>query len=67
MHFLEHQPDYIRGYGHLGQYSTEISERAHKKNIKEGWRRSNHVDAIEQILKYGDNYRSMMKIHQERN
>ena len=65
MHFLEHLPDHISGYGHLGQYSTEISERVHKKQIKEGWRKSNHLDAMEQILKYGDNYRSMMKIKAE--
>ena len=65
MHFLEHLPDHINGHGHLSQYSTEISERAHKKQIKEGWRKSNHVDAMEQILKYGDNYRSMMKIQVE--
>ena len=62
MHFLEHLPDHISGYGHLGQYLPEISEWAHKKEIKEGWRISNHIDAMEQILKYGDNYRSLMKI-----
>jgi len=65
IHFLEHLPEHISGYGHLGQYSTEISERAHKKQIKEGWRKSNHVDAMPQILKYGDNYRSMMKMKAE--
>ena len=65
MHFLEHLPEHISGYGHLGQYSTKISERAHKKQIKEGWRKSNHVDAMAQILKYGDNYRSMMKMKAE--
>jgi hypothetical protein len=65
MHFVEHLPEHISGYGHLGQYSTEISERAHKKQIKEGWRKSNHVDAMVQILKYGDNYRSMMKMKME--
>ena len=46
IHFLVHLPEHISGYGNLGQYSTEISERAHKKQIKEGWRKSNHVDAM---------------------
>ena len=65
IHFLEHMPEHISGYGYLGQYSTEISERAHKRQIKEGWRKSNHVDAMAQILKYGDNYRCMMKMKAE--
>ena len=65
IHFLEHLAEHISSYGYLGQYSTEISERAHKKQIKEGWRKSNHVDAMTQILKYRDNYRSMMKMKAE--
>ena len=56
IHFLEHMLEHISGYGYLGQYSTEISERAHKRQIKEGWIKFNHVDAIVQILKYSDNY-----------
>ena len=65
MHYLEHLPEHISSYGYLGQYSTEVSERAHKKLIKEGWKKSNHVDAMAQILKYGDTYRSMMKMKAE--
>ena len=56
--------EHISGYGHLGQYSTEISKRAHKTQIKEGWRKSNHVDAMAQIMKYSDNYRFIMKMKQ---
>ena len=62
IHFLEHLAEHISGYGYLGQYSTEISDQAHRKHMKEGWRKSNHVDAMAQILRYGDNYRSMMKM-----
>ena len=65
IHFLEYLLEHISGYGYLGQYSTEISKRAHKTQIKEGWRKSNHVDARVQILKYGDNYCSMMKLKAE--
>ena len=65
MHFLEHPLDDISGYGHLGQYSTHISERALKKQIKDPWRKSNHIDVMEQILKYGGTYCSMMKIKAE--
>ena len=65
IYFLKHLLEYISGYGYLGQYTTEISERAHKKQIQEGWRRSNHVDAMVQILKQGNNYRSIMEIKAE--
>ena len=46
IHFVEHLAEHISGYGYLGQYSIKISEQAHKKQIEEGWRRSNHVDAM---------------------
>ena len=59
IHFLEHLAKHISSYGYLGQYSTEISEWAHMKRIKEWWRKSTHVDTMKQILKYGDNYCSM--------
>ena len=65
IHFLEYLPKHISSYGYLGQYPTKISERAHKTHINEGWKQSNHVDAMAQILKYGDNYRSMMKLKAE--
>ena len=55
-------PEHISSYSHLAQYSTEISKQADKTQIKEGWRKSNHVDTMAQILKYGDNYRCMMKM-----
>ena len=65
IHFQKHLVEHISGYGYLGQYSTEISERAHTTRIKEGWKKLNHVDAIARILKYGDNYWSMMKLKAE--
>ena len=65
IHFLEHLAEHISGYGYVGQYSTEISEPAHKKHMKEGWRKSNHVDAMAQILRSRDAYRSMMKMKAE--
>ena len=36
VYFLEHLPEHISSCGYLGQYLTEISERAHKTQIKEG-------------------------------
>ena len=65
IHFLEHMPKHISGYGYLGQYLTEISEPTHKRQIKEGWRKCNHVDAMAQILKYSNNYQCMMKMKAE--
>ena len=65
MQFLDHLLDDISGYGHLSQYSTHISERALRKQIKDAWRKSNYIDVMEQILKYGGTYRSMMKIKSE--
>ena len=63
IHFREHLPKYISSYSHVGQYSTKIVDQPHKKQIKEGWRKSNHVDTIPQIIKQGDNYCSIrMKV-----
>lgn len=46
MHILEYMLKHITSYGHLSQYSTSISERFNKVQIKEGRRKSNQVDII---------------------
>ena len=65
IHFLEYLCEHISGYMYLGQYATELCELAHKKHMKEGWRKSNHGDIGAQILRYGDDYHSMMKMKVE--
>jgi hypothetical protein len=49
IHLLSHYADQISRYGSLPQYSTESCETAHKL-FKNAYRRSNHVDAIPQII-----------------
>ena len=65
IHVLKHLAEYISSYGYLGQYSTEISKRAHNKHIKEGRRKSTHVLPMAYILRYSDDYHSMMKMKTE--
>lgn len=49
IHLLSHYSSQIRDFGALPQYSTEITEALHKP-LKDAYRRSNRVDAAEQIL-----------------
>src|SRR5258706_5242904 len=49
MHLVSHFADQITQYGSLPQYSTEICEASHKP-LKDAYRRSNHVNAIPQII-----------------
>ncbi|KAF8432002.1 hypothetical protein BGX38DRAFT_1103357, partial [Terfezia claveryi] len=49
LHLLSHYGSQIVDFGTLPQYSTEITEALHKP-LKDAYRRSNRVDAAEQIL-----------------
>jgi len=49
IHLLSHYNTQIRNFGSLPQYSTEVTEALHKP-LKDAYRRSNHVNATEQIL-----------------
>ncbi|KAF8468210.1 hypothetical protein BDZ91DRAFT_635239, partial [Kalaharituber pfeilii] len=49
LHLLSHYTEQVFRFGSLPQCSTEISEAMHKP-LKDAYRRSNKVDATEQIL-----------------
>ena len=49
LHLLSHYGLQITQFGSLVQYSTDITEALHKP-LKDAYRRSNRVDAVEQIL-----------------
>lgn len=53
MHLLQHFQSHVRRYGSIPIFSTDVSELAHKAQIKESYRRSNRNNAMLQIL---DNY-----------
>src|SRR5437588_6179725 len=53
MHLLEHFGSTVQRFGSIPLFSTDISELAHKTQIKESYRRSNKNNAALQIL---DNY-----------
>ena len=53
MHLLQHFRSHVQRYGSIPIFSTDVSELAHKVQIKEAYRRSNRNNAILQIL---DNY-----------
>ncbi|KAI5839995.1 hypothetical protein DFP73DRAFT_597837 [Morchella snyderi] len=48
MHYREH----VERFGSIPQYSTDVSELAHVRQVKEAYRASNKVDAAMQILDY---------------
>jgi len=52
MHYLSHSASHVRCFGSILMYSTEISELAHKDQIKDGYRRSNKKEAARQILSH---------------
>jgi len=54
MHYLSHFASHVPRCGSISMYSTEIGDRAHKDQIKDGYRRSNKNQAARQILsRYG--------------
>jgi Plavaka transposase len=53
MHLLRHFRSHVESYGNIPLFSTDVSELAHKVQIKDSYRRSNKNNATVQIL---DNY-----------
>jgi len=63
MHLISPFRDHISIFGHIPKYSTEYGELAHKEQIKDGWRRSNKIDAVRQRLSsYGRQHAIRMRI-----
>jgi hypothetical protein len=52
IHLLVHYSSHVREFGNIPMYSTDVGELAHKVQIKEGYRSSNKIDALRQILAY---------------
>jgi len=52
MHYLTHFVSQVGRLGSISIYSTEISERAHKDQIKDGYGRLNKNEAARQILSH---------------
>ena len=50
IHLIRYFRDHIHIFGNIPMYSTEYGELAHKEQIKDGWLRSNKIDAARQIL-----------------
>jgi len=50
IHLISHFADYKTRYVPLPQYSTEICEASHKP-LKDAYRRSNHINAMPQIIR----------------
>ena len=49
-HSLDHYPQHIRNFGAPNGLCTSITEAKHIKAVKEPWRRSNHYEALGQML-----------------
>ena len=49
-HLPLHYSDHIHHYGHVQGFSTDMGEAAHVQMIKNGYYRSNHINAERQIL-----------------
>jgi len=50
MHYLRHFASYVRRFGSISMYSTEIGELVQKDQITDGYRRSNKNEAAQQIF-----------------
>src|SRR6266566_336169 len=50
MHLLTHYREHVELFGNVPMFSTDMSELAHKDQIKDSYRSSNKVDATIQIL-----------------
>jgi len=63
MHLISDSRDHIYKFGKIPMYSTEYGERAHKEQIKNGWRRSNKINVAQQILSsYGRQHAIRMRL-----
>ena len=45
MHLMLHYHESIEEFGIVGAFLTEVGEVAHVEQMKEGWYKSNHIDA----------------------
>ena len=54
MHLMLHYRESIEEFGTVRAFSTEVGEAAHVEQMKEGWYKSNHIDAYRQILQHRD-------------
>ncbi|KAH0611279.1 uncharacterized protein H6S33_010544 [Morchella sextelata] len=61
LHVLMHYREHVERFGSIPQYSTDVSELAHVRQVKEAYRASNKVDAATQILDYGGSHRDNLK------
>ena len=63
MHIIIHFREHIYQFGNIPMYSTKFGELAHKEQIKDGYRRSNKIDAARQILRsYGQHHAIRMRL-----
>src|SRR5437763_15764240 len=54
MHLMLHYRESIEEFGTIRAFSTEVGEAVHVEQMKEGWYKSNHIDAYRQILQHRD-------------
>jgi len=54
MHLLIHVLESIRRIGSGDNFTTDISERLHNRNVKEAYQSTNKVNYIQQMLKHND-------------
>ena len=54
MHLMLHYHESIEEFGTVRAFSTKVGEAAYVEQMKEGWYKSNHIDAYRQILQYRD-------------
>ncbi|KAH8147002.1 uncharacterized protein LAJ45_08801 [Morchella importuna] len=52
MHLLSHFREHVERFGNIPMFSTDVSELAHRRQIKMAYTASNKVDATVQILDY---------------
>ena len=63
MHLIIHFREHIYQFGNIPIYSTEFGELAQKEQIKDGYLRSNKIDAARQILRsYGRHHVIRMRL-----
>ena len=63
MHLISHFRDHICQFGNIPMFSTEYGELAHREQIKDGYQRSNKIDAARQILSsYGRQHAIRMRL-----
>jgi hypothetical protein len=53
LHMLSHYREHVKRFRSIFQYSTDISELAHARQIKEAYGASKKINAAMQILDYG--------------